>query len=161
MGICLQGVGVVAILTHVLQLFRLHPRVGSVYVGLRLCISEVFGFAVTYGVITVAFALGLHSILRHSRELCDAGGNPVELTCNGTFGLRSRTVGVYCTFPDGTRTVCKDECWETYVSEARVLSQPTEGGEKRILVFSKVFYLSAPQKTPQMGHFARYCSAKS
>lgn len=110
-GICLQGVGVVMIVTHALQLFRLHPRVGSVYVGLALCISEVFSFVMTYGIITLAFALGLHSILKHSQELCDSEGNPVEVHCNGTFALRSHEVGIYCRMDNGTRAACPDDCW--------------------------------------------------
>ena len=72
------GIGVVMIITQLLQLFRLHPTIGSLYVAIRTCIAIVLSFILTFLIITVAFALGLHFVLKHSREVCDQAGNPSE-----------------------------------------------------------------------------------
>lgn len=63
-GICLEGVGVVMIFTHVLQYFRLDPTIGAVYVAIRKCITTVTSFIITYSIITFAFGLGMHFILK-------------------------------------------------------------------------------------------------
>ena len=63
-GICLEGIGVVMIFTHVLQYFRLDPTIGAVYVAISKCITTVTSFIITYSIITFAFGLGLHFILK-------------------------------------------------------------------------------------------------
>jgi len=75
-GIALQGIGVTMIVSCLLHLFRLSWTLGSVYVAMRRCISRVASFLITYLTVTVAFALGLHFVMKTSYELCDAERAP-------------------------------------------------------------------------------------
>jgi len=68
-------------------------------------------------IVGAAFALGLHSLLRHSRETCDEEGNAYEFTCNDRFILRNIEVGVYCqSADDGLQTPCPVACWTAFAA---------------------------------------------
>ena len=47
-GICLQGIGVTLIITHIFHILRLHLTVGSLYVAIRRCISILRTFVQSY-----------------------------------------------------------------------------------------------------------------
>lgn len=66
-GVCLQGIAIVILITHLLTLLCLHSAFGAVYVGLFKCIGVVFSFTVTFGVIILAFSLSIYAVLRNSR----------------------------------------------------------------------------------------------
>ena len=66
-GVCLQGIAIVIVMTHLLQFLCLHSGFGAVYVGLSKCVSVVFSFALTYSVIIFAFSLSIFTVLRNSR----------------------------------------------------------------------------------------------
>eukprot|EP00095_Tigriopus_kingsejongensis_P004592 maker-scaffold416_size178335-snap-gene-0.25 protein:Tk04592 transcript:maker-scaffold416_size178335-snap-gene-0.25-mRNA-1 annotation:"short transient receptor potential channel 5-like" len=112
-GNCFQGMAIVLIITQLLQLFRLHPTVGNVYIGMRRCISIVASFMLAYLIITVAFALGLHFILRQELNDCSL----LNIVCyKSAFHMERKSVGVFCSLPNQTRFPCQDECWIAYLS---------------------------------------------
>ena len=63
------------IICHILHLFRLDSNIGAVYVAMRSCIKTVISFILTYLVITMGFAFGLHFILKWSPERCESDDN--------------------------------------------------------------------------------------
>ena len=63
------------IILYVLHVFRLDPTVGSVYIAMRRCLTTICSFMLTYATITIAFGLGMHSILLWSREICPSDLN--------------------------------------------------------------------------------------
>ena len=92
--------------------------IGSLYVAIRMCISIVLSFIVTYCIITFAFAVGLHFILKHSTETCDDQGNLIHMSCNdASLVSHDRFVSVYCAAEEdkeSVRTFCSDQCWKKW-----------------------------------------------
>ena len=66
-GVCLEAFGLLIVMTHLLQYLCLHHVFGIVYVSLRKCISIVFSFALTYGVMVFAFYLSIYTVINSSR----------------------------------------------------------------------------------------------
>ncbi|XP_059092149.1 short transient receptor potential channel 5-like [Tigriopus californicus] len=112
-GNCLQGLAIVLIITQLLQLFRLHPTVGSVYIGMRRCIAIVASFMLAYLIITVAFALGLNFILCCELEEC----NDLNYTCqDGNFLMERKVIGAYCVNgTEASHIPCRDDCWTSFL----------------------------------------------
>jgi len=88
-------------------------------VATRACLTEVASFAITMLIVGMAFALGLHSVLKHSRESCDEGGNAVERTCNDTFVLHHREIGLFCkaSVEGSERRPCPEDCWLAFARD--------------------------------------------
>ena len=77
LGVSLQGVATLIIMTELLQFLRLHHGVSAVFEGMRRCLSTLLSFAGMYGTITLTFATGMYFVLRNSLGQClrACGGN--------------------------------------------------------------------------------------
>lgn len=84
-GLCFQGVAQIMIICYLLQFFRLHSTVGTVYQAMRRIIPTLFSFAFIFCSITLAFALGMHYILKVSGEQCKVDGDTEPYSCNVTY----------------------------------------------------------------------------
>ena len=65
-GICLQGIAILIVMTHLLQFFRLHPALSVFYGEGIKCAKIVGSFFITYGFITLTFTLALYFVLRNA-----------------------------------------------------------------------------------------------
>ena len=114
----LQGIAITMIFIHLLQFFRLHPTVGTVYVAMKRCITTTLSFLFTYFMITVAFAVGLHFILKLSGETCERNGDTIAYDCKANKTGISNEIAVWCSAVDPktnatVRVPCSDTCLYT------------------------------------------------
>ena len=74
-GICLQGIAILMVMTKLLQFLRLHSSVSSIYLGMSECAYIIVSFFMTYGTISCMFSVSLYFVLRGSLytddPLCD------------------------------------------------------------------------------------------
>ena len=84
-GICLQGMAILIVMTHLLQFLRSHPAISALYLGGVKCASNVISFFVTYGFITLNFTLALYFVLRQSMVISEACTDEEIATFTSTF----------------------------------------------------------------------------
>ncbi len=125
-GISLQGLGLTMIIVYGLHLFRLDSDMGAFYIALGRCLKIVASFFSTLAVVSAAFAMGMHAMLRFSGEECREG-HAVLSDCGGgsQFYMERVEIGLACevVLEEGddsrrsNRTLCDDECWKAYVTD--------------------------------------------
>jgi hypothetical protein len=126
-GINLQGIAVIMIMTHMLQFLRLVPALGAVYVAINKCVRIVSSFVFTYLIVTLAFTFGVYFILRYSTEVCDGKGYTKEYFCKNKsddiqpFQYTSKVMTINCTI-NGKFAKCQEDCIGNFIENSSVIT---------------------------------------